>query len=55
MFDYIFESKVSQQRGLLLPGEAASVTLSVLVDKKASQLLNLGTYVHPAEDEELRN
>ena len=55
MFQYSFGSQVSQQRGLLLPGEAASITLSVLVDKKASQLLNLGTYVHIVNVDEMCN
>ena len=34
--------QVSQQRGLLLPGEVADVTMSVLVDRRTSQLLNIG-------------
>ena len=41
-----FSPQVSLQRGLLLPGETAEVILSVLVDKRTSQLLNIGLAVH---------
>ena len=37
-----FWRQVSQQRGLLLPGEVADVRMSVLVDRRTSQLLNIG-------------
>ena len=33
---------MSQQRGLLLPGETVELTVSILVDKRTSQLLNIG-------------
>ena len=33
---------VSQQNGLLLPGESVNITLTVRVDKKTAQALHLG-------------
>ena len=34
--------QVSQQNGLLLPGESINITLTVRVDKKTAQALHLG-------------
>ena len=33
---------MSQQNGLLLPGESINITLTVRVDKKTAQALHLG-------------